>query len=285
MPLAVLLAAALLGCVVGYFVWLGFGDQFPLHKIISKIGKIFLVLSIFPLMASLRLNAGDLGFADKHTMLRQFVYGLGLGILTLLPVFIVLYFAGVHVIDESRSWSFSWVMQKMTVGFLLALLISLAEEPIFRGILFVGLKQRMPVIAAVLISSFYYGILHFLNSHSRFANEDVTFLSGFILLKEALLNLLNPEILPAFWALLMVGVFLGVVRSKVPQSLALCIGCHTAWVWQIKLNKSLFNLDPQSANLYLVSSYDGVVGPLVTVWMLLVVAGFIGYRYFKTRSW
>lgn len=283
MPLAVLLAAASLGCVVGYLIWLDFGDQFPLHKIISKIGKLFLVLSIFPVMAVLHLNGRDLGFADKATMLRQFGCGLGLGILTLLPIFIVLYFAGVHVIDEARSWSFSWVLQKFVTGFLLALLISLAEEPIFRGILFVGLKQRMPVAGAVLISSFYYGILHFLDSQSHFANEEVTFFSGFILLKEALLNVLNPDILPAFLALFMVGAFLGVVRSRVPNSLALCIGCHTAWVWQIKFNKSLFNVDPESPNLYLVSSYDGVVGPLVTVWMFLVLFCYIGYRYLKLR--
>lgn len=283
MPLAVLLVAASLGCVVGYLIWLGFGDQFPLHKIISKVGKLFLVLSIFPVMAALNFKAGDLGFADKRTMLRQFVFGLGLGILTLFPIFIVLYFAGVHVIDETRSWTLSWLLQKIVVGFLLALLISLAEEPIFRGALFAGLKQRMSVMVAVLVSSFYYGILHFLDSHSRFANDEVTFFSGFLLLKEALMNVLNPEILPAFWALLMVGVFLGVVRAVVPHSLALCIGCHTAWVWQIKLNKSLFNVDSQSPNLSWVSSYDGVVGPLVTVWMLLVVSCYLGYRYLQLR--
>lgn len=281
MPLAVLLIAASLGCVTGYFIWLGFGDQFPLHKIISKVGKLFLVLSIFPVMAVLQLNVRDLGFTDWRTMRRQFAKGLGLGFLTLFPVFVVLYFAGVHVIDDSRGWSFGWLMQKLVGGFLLALLISLAEEPIFRGILFASLKQRMQVAGAVAVSSLYYGILHFLDSHSRFANDEVNFFSGFILLKEALLNVFNPENLSALIALTMVGLFLGLVRARMPQSLALCIGCHTAWVWQIKFNKSLFNVDQDSASLYLVSSYDGVVGPLVTVWMLAVMLAYLVYRHIK----
>lgn len=280
-PFLVLLVVASLGCVAGYFVWSALDGQIALEKIIGKLGKLLLVLSVFPLMKWLGLSGGDIGFADWKTMLRQFLRGLGLGVVTLLPVFIVLYVAGVQVIDTSAEWSLPWLVKKLIGGLLLALLISLAEEPIFRGVLFAGLLQRLPVIAAIGISAFYYGILHFLDSQSRFANEEVTFFSSFVLLKEALLNLLNPDNGQAFLALLTVGVFLGVVRSRVPNSLALCIGCHTAWVWQIKFNKSLFNVDPDSPNLFLVSHYDGVVGPLVTVWMSMALIGYFSYRYLR----
>ena len=104
------------------------------------------------------------------------------------------------------------------------------------------------------------------------------------MLGEALVNVFNADNIPAFSALLMVGVFLAVVRTRVSESLGLCIGCHTAWVWQIKMNKSLFNLDPDSAYFYLVSSYDGIIGPLVTVWMLLVVTAFLAYRQFYKQG-
>ncbi|MFZ2312129.1 MAG: CPBP family intramembrane glutamate endopeptidase, partial [Methylobacter sp.] len=79
-------------------------------------------------------------------------------------------------------------------------------------------------------------------------------------------------------ALLMVGIFLGVLRAQVKESLGLCIGCHTCWVWQIKMSKSLFNTDFNSEYLYLVSSYDGVVGPLVTVWLILAVGSYFVYK-------
>jgi len=90
--------------------------------------------------------------------------------------------------------------------------------------------------------------------------------------------LLNPNILSAFFALLMVGIFLAVLRTQVKASLGLCIGCHTCWVWQIKMSKSLFNTDFSSEYLYLVSSYDGVIGPLVTGWLLLAITGYFVYQ-------
>ncbi len=277
-PLLVLLATASLACIVGYFVMQGIGDQFTLSKIIHKSSQLFLVLSIFPAMAYLKFNKGDLGFAAKAVFLKQLFQGFGLGFVTLMPVFIVLYALGVNVIDEAQNWTAGLVAKKMAISLSLALLISMIEEPIFRGILFAGLKRKLPVIAAILISSTYYAALHFLDSHTEIPFQQVHVLSGFTLLGEAFANLLNPAILSAFLALLMVGIFLGVLRAQVKESLGLCIGCHTCWVWQIKMSKSLFNTDFNSEYLYLVSSYDGVVGPLVTVWLILAVGSYFVYK-------
>ncbi len=277
-PLLVLLATASLACIVGYFVMQGIGDQFTLSKIIHKSSQLFLVLSIFPAMAYLKFNKGDLGFAAKAVFLKQLFQGFGLGFVTLMPVFIVLYALGVNVIDEAQNWTVGLVAKKMAISLSLALLISMIEEPIFRGILLAGLKRKLPVIAAILISSTYYAALHFLDSQTEIPFQQVHVLSGFTLLGEAFANLLNPAILSAFLALLMVGIFLGVLRAQVKESLGLCIGCHTCWVWQIKMSKSLFNTDFNSEYLYLVSSYDGVVGPLVTVWLILAVGSYFVYK-------
>jgi uncharacterized protein len=108
--------------------------------------------------------------------------------------------------------------------------------------------------------------------------------SGFKLLGEAFAHLLNPEILSAFFALFAVGVFLGLLRTQVKASLGLCIGCHACWVWQIKLSKDLFNINPSSDYLYLVSSYDGVIGPLVTTWLALAIAGYFFYKRLHYRN-
>jgi hypothetical protein len=56
------------------------------------------------------------------------------------------------------------------------------------------------------------------------------------------------------------------------------MGCHAGWVWQIKMNGSLFNTDYNSEYLYLVSSYNYVVGPLVTVWLSLAIIGYFVYK-------
>lgn len=277
-PLLILLTAITLACIIGYFVLLGIGDQFPFDKVISKATQLFLVLSIFPTMAIMGINKEQLGFAGRSLFLKQLLHGFCLGFVTLIPVFIVLYMLEINVLDETQIWTLRLVAKKMLIAISLALIISLIEEPIFRGILITGLNKKLPVMAAVLISSFYYAGLHFLDSSIEIPYQDVKLSSGFILLQDAFANLLNPNILSAFFALLMVGIFLGLLRTQIKSSLGLCIGCHTCWVWQIKMSKSLFNTDFNSEYVYLVSSYDGVIGPLVTVWLMLAVCGFWLYR-------
>jgi membrane protease YdiL (CAAX protease family) len=276
-PLLVLLAASALACVLGYFFIPLLGDVSP-QKVISKTTQVLLVLSIFPAMAYLKLTRQDLGFADKSMFLKQVGLGFGLGLITLLPMFILLYSLDVMVIDETQVWTIAKIAEKTVIALLLALLISLLEEPMFRGVLLVSLGRKMPMLTAVLISAFYYAVLHFIKSPTDIPASELTLMSSFQLLGYAFANLLNPEILSALFALLMVGIFLGILRTQVPTSLGLCIGCHTCWVWQIKMSKTLFNTDFNADYAFLVSHYDGVIGSLVAGWLLLAILVYFAYR-------
>jgi hypothetical protein len=89
-------------------------------------------------------------------------------------------------------------------------------------------------------------------------------------------------------SLMMVGVFLAVIRIHVPNSLALCIGCHACWVWQIKMSKVFFDTNLWSEYIYinlwseyifLVGRYDAIVGPLVTVWLGFALLVYFIWRY------
>ncbi len=277
-PLLVLLTAISLACITAYFIIQGIGDTLPFRKVISKSTQLFLVLSIFPAMAYLKLSKEELGFAARPEFLKQLLKGFGLGFITLMPVFVALYVLKINVVDESHTWTAVLLAKQLVLSLLLALIISLIEEPIFRGILLTGLSKKLPVMAAILISSTYYAALHFLNSKTDIPVQELNLFSGFKLLGGAIANLFNPDILSAFFALLMVGIFLGILRTRVKAGLGLCIGCHTCWVWQIKMSKSLFNTDFTSEYLYLVSSYDGVIGPLVTGWLLFAIAGYFVYQ-------
>jgi membrane protease YdiL (CAAX protease family) len=279
LPLLVLLAAISLACIVGYFIVQGAGDFVSFRQIITRSTQLLLVLSIFPAMTYLKINKQELGFASRPVFLKQLLQGFELGFITLMPVFIAQFVLKINVIDESHIWTVGWVARNMAISLLLALIISLIEEPLFRGILLVGLSKKLPVMVAILISSAYYAALHFLSSKTDIPVQDIHLFSGFKLLGEAVGNLLNPNILSTFFALLMVGIFLSVLRTQVKASLGLCIGCHACWVWQIKMSKQLFNTDYSSDYLYLVSSYDGVIGPLVTGWLMLAIAGYFVYQW------
>jgi uncharacterized protein len=277
-PLLILLAALSLACVISYFMVLGIGDAISFRQLINRSAQLFLMLSIFPAMAYLKISKAELGFAQRPVFLKQLLQGFGLGFMTLIPVFIVLYVLKINVLDETQVWTIGLLAKNMTINLLIALLISLIEEPLFRGIMLVSLNKKLPVMAAILISSIYYAGLHFFSSNTDIPVQDITMFSGFKLLGEAFAHLMNPAILSAFFALLMVGIFLGVLRTQVKASLGLCIGCHTCWVWQIKMSKKIFDTDYNSPYHYLVSNYDGVVGPLVAGWLMLAIAVYFVYQ-------
>jgi len=280
-PLLILLAALSLACVVSYFIVLGIGDAISFRQLINRLAQLFLMLSIFPAMAYLKISKQELGFAQRPVFLKQLLQGFGLGFMTLIPVFIVLYVLKINVLDETQVWTIGLLAKNMTINLLIALLISLIEEPLFRGIMLASLNKKLPVMAAILISSIYYAGLHFFSSNTDIPVQDITLFSGFKLLGEAFAHLMNPAILSAFFALLMVGIFLGVLRTQVKSSLGLCIGCHTCWVWQIKMSKKLFDTDYSSPYHSLVSNYDGVVGPLVAGWLMLAIAVYFVYQQFN----
>lgn len=281
MPLAILVCLAAASCVLGYLILLALGDVIELRKVISKGTQVLLVFSIIPLMSWLKMSWSDLGFSNKSLFIRQMGLGLLLGVMTLMPVLLVLYGLDIHIVDQGREWTVAKAATKITVALLLALLISFFEEPLFRGILLAGFRRKVGVALAIFISSFYYAALHFLKAKTKIPYQELSWESGFQLMAEAFANWLNPAILSALIALLVVGVFLAVIRTEFSGSLGVCIGCHAAWVWQIKVSKEFFNTNQQSEYLYLVSSYDGVVGPLVMVWLSLAI---VVYYVWKKQS-
>ena len=277
-PFFVLLAAILLSCSLGYILVQNIGDTLPFRQILTRLTQIFLLLSIFPMMKYLRIDKVALGFPSWWVFLKQLPQGFGLGFIVLTPVFIVLSLLNINQINYKQEWVVELLVKNSIIYLMMALLISVIEETLFRGMVLVGLKKKLPVQVAIFLTAIYYAGLHFLIIKTNLSVQDINFFSGFRLLGEAVSNLLNLNNLPAFFALLMVGIFLGVLRTQVTSSLGLCIGCHTCWVWQIKMNKKFFNTDFSSEYHYLVSSYDGVIGPLVTGWLLVVVVGYLAYR-------
>ncbi len=274
LPLCVLFTVISFACLLGYSILLIFGDIYSLNKLISRLSQLLLVLSIFPLRHYLNLSWTELGFTKKSLFIKQIGTGFIAGLITLLPVFLLLYNLGVNVFDDTKIWTVAKIVSKTSIALLLALLISLVEEPLFRGLLLTSLQKQLNLATAVLVSAIYYGSLHFLETSREIAYSQLTFSSGFYLFAEAIANWLNPAMLSAFIALVMVGLFLGVVRTQIPQSLGLCIGLHASWVWQIKLTKMFFNPNYFSEYFFLVSAYDGLVGPLIAGWLLLLLVGY-----------
>jgi membrane protease YdiL (CAAX protease family) len=278
-PLLILLFFVSFSALLSYAILMIAGDIISMRKIVSKGAQIFLLLSIFPLRHYLKLTWADIGFSPRPQFLKQLGYGMILGLLTLMPVMITLYIFDINVIDQTKEWTTSKIIIRALLALLLATLISFGEEPIFSGILLAGLKKKMMIGFAAFVSATYYAAFHFVKTKTDIPYEELSISSGFQLMTEAFANVINPEITSAFVALLAVGLFLATIRTQFSNSIGICIGCHAAWVWQIKLGKDFFNTNLNSDYSYLVSSYyDGVVGWLVAIWLSLAIVSFFIWK-------
>ncbi|MCF7971282.1 MAG: CPBP family intramembrane metalloprotease [Methylococcaceae bacterium] len=277
-PFAMLLCYSVIACFIGYGLFIFFDGAVELRKLISKTTQILLLLSIYPLMRWLKITASGLGFVPFKTFIKQMGLGVLLGLLTLLPILLLSYALGITVVDDSVTWTIAKVLISLLITLLLGVLISFLEEPMFRGILISAYSQRLGIAAAIFVSSFYYAMLHFLKTSTVISVDESKLTDSFTLMFEAFKNVLNPMNVGAFWGLLMVGIFLAVMRSRLQLSLAWCIGCHAAWVWQIKMAHKVVKMNIESDLLYLVSPYDGVVGPMVAMWLTLVLAAYFMYE-------
>jgi membrane protease YdiL (CAAX protease family) len=283
-PFAMLLLYSFIACFIGYGVFILLDGAIELRRLISRTTQVFLILSIYPVMRWLNNSAVDLGFVAFKPFMKQLLSGGVLGIVTLLPVLLLSYALGITLFDETVSWHLGKVLTSLLITLLLAVLISLLEEPMFRGILITAYLKRIGVAATIFVSSFYYAILHFIKTKTVISVESVSIADSFALMAEAFQNLLNAEHLGAFWALLMVGIFLAIMRTRLQLSLAWCIGCHAAWVWQIKMAHKMTEVNYSSDLLYLISPYDGVIGPMVAMWLSLVICVYFGYEHFSSRK-
>lgn len=266
-PLVWLSIVLVIACLLSYGLLIAFGDFWPLHKLVSKVTLLLLLLSIFPLKRLMDLSWAKLGFTPWKRMLRQYGTGLLVSLVSLLPVMLALYALDVQQWDVNRHWSPSKILEKAFLSLFFASLIGIGEEILFRGLLWGSLKNKIGWIYATAISAVYYAYLHFLTVKTQISYNDLTFASPWKLLAEAFANWLNPSIYSAWTSLLMVGLFLAVLRRHYTHGLALCIGCHAGWVWQIKIMKDLCNPNPNSDLSFLISQYDGVIGPLVSLWL------------------
>ena len=283
-PALVLLLALFVATVLSYFIVHFFSDAVPLRQLISRITQGLLVLSIFPFISYLKINKQDFGYAPLSVFFKQLVLGFGIGFIVLIPVFLALYFLKIIVINKAQTWGWGIMLTTLSINLGLALLIALVEESLFRGLLWSSLSKKLPAIMAVILGAIYFAGLHFLTTKTNLPTSTLTIWSGFGLWPEAFSNVISSKNASGLIALLMVGIFLALLRTQYSVSLGVCIGCHCCWVWQIKTCKKFFYTDFSSPYHDWVSSYDGITGPLVSIWLAVIILLYFTYRYLVDKS-
>jgi len=256
-----LISAVMLGSL---FAWATHGWlPFEYEKVLSRSILIFAALGLVPLWRLLGLTPAGIGLDGFSS--REWLGAFGLGLLLIGPVVLFFWVVEYRVLIPDAQFARTNLFAVMAVGVVSSILVALFEETLFRGVLYTALDRRWGNVGAVLVSSFAYAIVHFIEVDP--ASVTVSWHAGFVYLFASLNGLAEPS---SYWdsfvSLFLLGVFLCYVRNR--SSLWWCIGL---WVFAIRIQSAITDRDIENPFLFAVGDYDNFTGHLVSVWLLFLL--------------
>jgi membrane protease YdiL (CAAX protease family) len=202
------------------------------HRYFTRIVEIVAVLLLWPLALSLKVKSlAELGLRWDTRGATRLAFGFAAAV-ALMVVMSLLLSAFGGVILRPAGERLAGELPKVVFT---AACVGFIEECIFRGA-FLGLLQRsMSRSGALLASSLFFAVLHFLQPlRSEVAPGDVTWSSGLALIPSIFSQWSDPVMVGAsFTTLLAVGCVLGWVTQRT-HSLWLAIGLHAGWVFCVQ---------------------------------------------------
>ena len=282
-----------LGCLVSPWVywatqvmagegWLGWLAGFPFHRYWSRTVQVVAIVLGLPFVWWLGVRGlEDLGLVRNRRAVSDWCFGLcmglGLGVILLLVVWGMGFVSWRGSVDWGRLWRVAGT----------AVVVSVVEEFVFRGVLMGLLVKRLGVVAGLWISTVIFAVAHFLRPAKRVV-EEVDWASGFRQLFSIVEQLPEPGILGyGFLTLMAAGLLLG-LATVWTRSLWLGIGLHSGWIFV-----------QQGGNLVMRHSGDGYFLPwfgpslvsgavptgflavFVVVLMAVGVRWYVGRRHFQ----
>lgn len=271
-------AAYVLGAILAYPLKLAFEPFFDLQyrKYVTYATLISgLVISGVYLKTSSLLSFKAFGFSGEVQrylllMARAFFYG----ILLMLVIELLLQVLGIHELDQKRSFGLDVFTIRLIKALLVAFLIGLIEEAIFRGGLFAGLCKNTGAIVAVILSSLLYSTVHFFRYKNLPDDVEVGWFTGIAMMPDAMYRFYKWSILDYFLTLFMFGVLLALLRLKY-GTIAACIGVHAGVVTSVKLSDYYTNRIRGGDFDYLVSPYNTTFGWLSFTVLLLATVVYL----------
>lgn len=264
------LAGTLLVAALLYYpVWLAVAPLTSMepHKLLNRLAKVLALGYFFVLIRQIGMaSPGALGYGlPPAPFLTQVGLGLVLGMAMLSALAGALIVLGVRLPAGAATEPARLILRALLTG----LAVALVEETFFRGAVYGAIRRRSSVATAAGLSSLFYAALHFLDPRPLPEGAEVGWTTGLHLLASDFHRLADPAVLDSFAALFAVGMLLALVRERT-GGIALCIGLHAGWVTVIQAFTKLTDLSPASDLLFLVGSYDHVIGWLALGWVAVI---------------
>jgi len=278
--LSYFLAAAFLAAFIAFPLFqLAQSDAYQFERWVTRSALLLLVIGIFPTLIAFKLSFNAIGHNTTiKDFLSKFLFSFVTGLCILVVVVLSILLLDIRIIDMSKSLTTKLILSSIFAG----LLVAFIEETLFRGLFFTLSKRWHTTITAIIVSSFFYALLHFINPIEHIDSLSLNWLSG----TDVILNAFNAVLLlniTDFLALFSVGVLLAMVRHRT-NSLVYCIGLHASWVFLIKISKELSTANSSSEWSFLVGQYDGIIGLLCFTWLVIVISTYWFYIVKVSKS-
>ncbi len=263
---------------------------YPVHALLSLwlepefervANRTVLGLGILTLLALFRKfgfrSWQDIGFPSQSLIFwKDALKGFGAGLLIMGPVIAGLLLSQNRVLDLQWDWSLPSIVILLVTALVSGIAVALIEETFFRGALLTAVLRHGTASLAVVSTSVFYALVHFLQPEMHMDPDTLGWTSGFALLSDAFAFLYSPlQVFDSFLALFAAGLLLALIRVR-SSCLALCIGIHAGWVFAIKVFKRVTNSNDDSTYAFLAGTYDQVIGYLAVVFLVLAIALYLG---------
>ena len=256
-------------CVAGasLLAWAlhGIGD-FSYEKILSRSVLLFAAILLIPLSRLVALTRQDVGLTPIQW--RPLMYAWPVGLVTLAPLILLFGVTGFRVLDDRVVYLGSEFLLFVVGACVGAMLVSLFEEILFRGVLLSAMSRTTGFAVAATVSSLLYSGVHFFGSEVEFTSA-VTWYSG-LTHAAAAFAATSADLAEwdSFVSLFILGILLCVVRQR--YGLWWCIGLHWVWVLVIRTFKEVTVRDVVNPYQAWVGNYDNFVGHGATLWIMFI---------------
>ena len=204
---------------------LPFLQGFPFHRYFSRCFQLAALLMLWPAFRWIGIRRLDeLGIERNPLWGRDLLAGFATAFLPVLALGAGYLAFGVY--HWKNGIPISGGLRILATAGVVAVL----EEFLFRGVLLGLCLRSMRPVAAVLVSSAAFAIVHFLRVAKPASEQVVGWLSGFLQLPQLLASAPPwPLLVWGMLSLLLAGILLAVATQRT-RSLFLPIGLHAGWI-------------------------------------------------------
>lgn len=268
----IILLSAFLAPILHDFLPYKFG------RIFNRLVMIFTLISIVVFVRFTPKTLLDYGLTWRPDSRSSLIVGFftGVGILILFAA--LKFYAGLAAWSVQSLSVFQWV-GKMIVITATGFLIGVIEEFFFRGFIFKFFRSRLGwnLVLAVLITSIFYSLIHFVGEKKPFIGPDPVFKDGLKLAAAPFMSLMEWQ---TYWRDAVGLFFFGIVLNMLAirtASLYLPIGLHAGCVFFVKSDGLFVDFFNDAPLLWgSAKMYDCILG-----WGFLTLMGGILWFYTK----